>query len=622
MEQSSATPAHPASNAAARALDRRFALAEDLQIIDRSANIAAAARIEKIEQLRIACGGASTTDGVKFRPQGDLEWRSLRAEIAALLNITEHAAEHLLQTGWALHDHLPGTLALFRDGSISERHAHTMAHHTDGLTAEQIEKLEKHALEIAPRLNPARFETRVRMLRQRITNEVAAERHREAAKARHVSVQHVDDQMAWLTAYLPAVEATAILNRLESTATGLRNDPAEERTRNQLMVDTLTELLLTGHATGTHGIIATVHLTVPALTLLGHTTDPAILDGFGPIDIDTARRLTADAPSFTRILTHPDTGALLSLGRTRYRPTRAMRDWLRLRDGTCRAPGCGRHADRCDLDHTTDWAHGGTTDHDNLAHLCRAHHTLKHHTGWELRAGPAPGVMEWVSPLGYIHTTDPFLEYGTPPPEAAIDATPDTDDLEGLPPDPDRDWYETEWQRIIRTAYGASAACTGYGAHPSPEPVEGNRGRALPVVGLGATALLALLDGGALHRLLEFVHQQQLSPEVARAVAGATDHVRRDRHREQLEQQHRYEHEHRRPAAGGERDGGEHEDETQDLRLGCRVHPTERIREPQEPHAGCGGEQRAQQQADGGDHIEHGFEHHGRPSLVRSCFDT
>ncbi|PJJ71816.1 uncharacterized protein DUF222 [Diaminobutyricimonas aerilata] len=458
MEQSSTAVADPPPTPAARALAERFELAEDLQLIDRSVNIAAAARMTMVERLRVSCGAPSASDGVRFRPQGDLEWRSLRAEIAALLTITERAAEHLLQTGWALHDHLPGTLALFHDGSISERHAHTMAHHTNGLTAQQIRELEEQALQVAPRLNPARFETRVRMLRQKITAEVAAERHREAAKARHVSVQHVDDQMAWLTAYLPAVEATAILNRLENTATGLRNDPEEERTRNQLMADTLTELLLTGHATGTAGITATVHLTVPALTLLGHTTDPAILDGFGPIDIDTARRLTADAPSFTRILTHPETGAMLSLGRTRYRPTAAMRDWLRLRDGTCRAPGCGRHADRCDLDHTTDWAHGGTTDHDNLAHLCRHHHTLKHHTPWELRAGPAPGVLEWVSPLGYIHTTDPFLEYGTPPPEAAVDATPDTDDLERLPPDPDREWYETEWQRIIRTTYAPSAA--------------------------------------------------------------------------------------------------------------------------------------------------------------------
>jgi hypothetical protein len=43
-----------------------------------------------------------------------------------------------------------------------------------------------------------------------------------------------------------------------------------------------------------------------------------MLEGYGPIDIETARRLAADAPGFTRILTHPETGAVLSLGRDRY----------------------------------------------------------------------------------------------------------------------------------------------------------------------------------------------------------------------------------------------------------------------------------------------------------------
>ncbi|RZK51922.1 MAG: HNH endonuclease, partial [Pedobacter sp.] len=48
----------------------------------------------------------------------------------------------------------------------------------------------------------------------------------------------------------------------------------------------------------------------------------------------------------------------------------------------CRFPGCNQPATASDIDHTTDWQHGGPTNLDNLAHLCRKHHRLKHHTAW------------------------------------------------------------------------------------------------------------------------------------------------------------------------------------------------------------------------------------------------
>jgi len=125
-----------------------------------------------------------------------------------------------------------------------------------------------------------------------------------------------------------------------------------------------------------------VAVTVPVMTLLGHSDEPGDLAGHGPIDADTARRLAAQAPSFLRILTHPETGTALSVGRDRYTVPADLRSWLRLRDETCRFPGCSRRAQRCDIDHVKDWAHGGATDHDNLIHLCRKHHRLKHTTGW------------------------------------------------------------------------------------------------------------------------------------------------------------------------------------------------------------------------------------------------
>lgn len=165
-------------------------------------------------------------------------------------------------------------------------------------------------------------------------------------------------------------------------------------------------------------IIPRVHVTVPVQTLLGGSA-PATLDGHIPLDPDTARALVAHAPSFKRVLTHPETGAVLSVGRDSYTVPADLRDWLLVRDVTCRFPGCGRPALRTDVDHTTDWGAGGGTSAENLAHLCRPHHTLKHQTAWTLHTGdttgnaastpgaPGDGTLTWTSPAGRRYASAP-----------------------------------------------------------------------------------------------------------------------------------------------------------------------------------------------------------------------
>jgi hypothetical protein len=130
------------------------------------------------------------------------------------------------------------------------------------------------------------------------------------------------------------------------------------------------------------------------------------LDGYGPIDAATARKLTAHAPSFQRILTHPVSSTILDVDRASYRPPADLKRWLAIRDGTCRFPGCGRAARHCDLDHTTGWAQGGPTSAGNLAHLSERHHTVKTESLWKVHQHPG-GILTWTSPTGAIRTTDP-----------------------------------------------------------------------------------------------------------------------------------------------------------------------------------------------------------------------
>ena len=177
-----------------------------------------------------------------------------------------------------------------------------------------------------------------------------------------------------------------------------------------MLADLLTDGIMPESGLG-RGVRATVLVSVPVLSLLEaeHPASGAsTLEGYGPISTEVARRLAAHAPSFVRLLTHPETGTVLSVGRERYAVPRDLRLWLRIRDETCRFPGCGRSAATSDIDHTVDWQHEGATRHDNLAHLCEAHHQLKHRTAWRVdQAGG--GALEWRAPSGRTYRTEPAV---------------------------------------------------------------------------------------------------------------------------------------------------------------------------------------------------------------------
>lgn len=355
-------------------------------------------------------------------PTGDtgLSMRAFRAELACALLIPESTADRLTSDAESLVNALPATLAWLRDGRIRERYARILVDQLGDLEADDREAIERLALPLATTMTAVKFERRVRALRERRVPGGHAERHRRARDDRDVVVHPERDGMAWLGARLPAVDAIAIHTRLDATARSLRQ-AGDSRSLAQLRADLFCSVLLEGEGSGASGsavadrstfqaVRAKVIVTVPALTLLGRDA-PADLEGYGPIDAETARRLVADSPSLQRLLTHPVSGAELSLDRRRYRVTEDLRTWLRVRDGSCRFPGCGRRAGGCDIDHTHDWVLDGQTAHNNLAYLCRSHHVLKHETSWRVRQ-PAEraGDLEWTSPLGRRYVTEPAFE--------------------------------------------------------------------------------------------------------------------------------------------------------------------------------------------------------------------
>jgi hypothetical protein len=89
-----------------------------------------------------------------------------------------------------------------------------------------------------------------------------------------------------------------------------------------------------------------------------------------------------------------------------YVPSKALADFVRCRDLTCRWPGCDRPASECDLDHTIPYANGGPTHATNLKTYCRAHHLVKTFWGWRDKQLP-DGTLILTSPAGHTYVTTP-----------------------------------------------------------------------------------------------------------------------------------------------------------------------------------------------------------------------
>jgi hypothetical protein len=146
---------------------------------------------------------------------------------------------------------------------------------------------------------------------------------------------------------------------------------------------------------------AQVLVTVPVFSLMGLAEEPAMLDGYGPIPASMARNLVASgADSFYRVLVDPRDGAPLEIGRSSYRVSKAMRNWLRLRDGKCPFPGCSNHSLDNEADHILAWHQGGTTGISNLGQPCPKHHKLRHTSGWKPTPATKTAPPGWTSPSG------------------------------------------------------------------------------------------------------------------------------------------------------------------------------------------------------------------------------
>ncbi|CAN7348702.1 DUF222 domain-containing protein [Microbacterium sp. LjRoot45] len=359
----------------------------------------------------------------------DIPIRSLAAQIGAAARVSDRTVQKHMSDAVVLVEKFPATFAAWAAGDVSRGHVRVVVDAGVAIDDDAARAVfEDAALEVARRETPGRLKPAARVLAARLHPVSLQERHTAAATKREVWVRDLDDGMAELIAILPAAIAHGIRDRLDQYArrvidargaltgggaSAVDTRPTDARRISEVRADVFADLLLTGHATpettndaipAGEAIIARVQVTVPVLTTLGHDDTPAELIGKGPIDTATALRFAGTATGWDRVLTHPVTGTVLAIDR--YRPSDHLKRTLRVRDEHCRFPGCRIPTYRSDIDHTTAREHDGPTELTNLAHLCRRHHTLKHHSAWRVRQTP-DGILHWTSPTGREYPDHP-----------------------------------------------------------------------------------------------------------------------------------------------------------------------------------------------------------------------
>jgi hypothetical protein len=175
---------------------------------------------------------------------------------------------------------------------------------------------------------------------------------------------------------------------------------ADERTLEQYVHDSLTELLRIAATSGHKESKRIVGSRMPAVRVLVTADSLSKRAGHGyiegndiPVSIATVERLVCT--SGTVPIVFDSRGQVLDLGREQRLFSPQQKLALCARDGGCMAPGCNRPASFTEAHHINHFQSGGETNIADGILLCRYHHMLLHNNGWEIER---EGAEYWLIP--------------------------------------------------------------------------------------------------------------------------------------------------------------------------------------------------------------------------------
>jgi hypothetical protein len=336
-------------------------------------------------------------------------------EVRAALVWTRRAADAQVTLAWQMRVRLPMVWDALWAGEIDLPRARVIVDgvaHLDDATARRVAT--EMLLDAGGRTT-GQLRARLRRLIIEVAPEAEAERCRLGVDQRRVVVDANPDGTAnlcgWDLAADRATAAMAHVNRLARAA----KTATDGRTMDQVRADVFLDLLAgrqaadpsTGPSAGPSAHRSNVDIRVDLDTLMGLSEAPGEIPGWGPVIADVARKVAeANSGGRWRFTVVGDDHHIVANGITRRRPLADQRRYAESVNPTCVFPGCRMPATQSDVDHTRPWAHGGPTQTDNLAPLCRHDHRLKDEGGWAL-ARQADGTYVWTSRLGHTYETQP-----------------------------------------------------------------------------------------------------------------------------------------------------------------------------------------------------------------------
>jgi hypothetical protein len=381
--------------------------------------------------------------------------------VSLALQVPLRTAQGKLAQARTLVRELPNTLAAVASGAISGEHARVVAEAVWRLPDDPALPAALEQAVLPPLLEGRcvtvpQLRARVRRACMALDPVSAEERHQRALADRTVGYVPGDDGMVTMPVVLGAPEAQLIFTRLTAAATLL---PAEDpRTMDQKRADLLVDAVLSGLPIDglpvLQGRRPSINVVVSADTLLGLDDQPAHLTGYGPITAHTARRLAAEeSGTWRRLLTDPDTGALLDISAEKYRPPQRLRDFVAARDDVCAFPTCNQPGYRCEYEHTVPYSQGGSTCRCNGALACRRHNQCKLETGWTYTHNP-DGSFTWTTHTGHRYTSTPTIQWTAKATEPKPPAPPPPATFEQVHAEEDaaHERLMTKWQHELDQA--------------------------------------------------------------------------------------------------------------------------------------------------------------------------
>ena len=378
----------------------------------RAENVAAGARLAAISEL----------DVLRLAEHGEcVDWAidttvAVTAEVAAALSIGAGLAGSYLHYARVMRTRLPRVGAALCAGEIGYLVFAAIAYRTDLITDQRV--LAAVDAELAAKVVrwPSMTRSRMNACIDRVVvrrDPEAVRRRREAVADRELSIWQTGNGMAAMFGRLLAPDAIAVDARLDAlAATVCDQDP---RTRGQRRADAMAALAGGAQALAcrcgrtdcaaagtTESSPVVVYVVAEQASLDGaSTTSAAVLGSDALIPAELLAELAATARLCP--LTVPAVDAAPEPG---YRPSKALADFVRCRDLTCRFPGCDEPATNCDLDHTKPFSEGGRTHASNMKCQCRTHHLVKTFWGWRDQQLP-DGTVIWTAPSGHTYVTTP-----------------------------------------------------------------------------------------------------------------------------------------------------------------------------------------------------------------------